>query len=257
MMKKLICILVLGLELTACKEAANKKPVTVDSTKQNTDTAAIIAQPTGVPITPLPFGPAGSTNKNFYKKDIWFYHRLIGEGYTIQHDYFTTYTPTYPLPPIEKYEHAVDEEGRDFCLGDSDRQISVDSLFAIKKYRIRLPDHKGFEVYYMTGQADVDTLFPQRYTTCEMNYRLYGYLIFYEKATKTARLLPAFYDWYGESQHCKGFYIDSNYHIFTYSQMMYEGDNKADIAGGPVQEVKIDSKGKFTIETLKFGRILK
>jgi hypothetical protein len=260
MRKKLICILVLGFELAACKEATNKKQATAttDSATQHIDTITALTKQSGPVITPLPFGPAGSTNKNFYKKDAWFYHRLIGEGYTIQHDHFTTFTPTYPLPTIEKYEHAVDEEGRDFCLGDSGRQISVDSLFSIKKYRIRFPDHNGFEVYYMTGQADVDTLFPQRYTTCEMNYRLYGYLIFYERATKTARLLSAFFNYYGESDHSRQFYIDSNYHIFLYSEMMTEGDGgEPDINGGPVQEVTINSKGKFTIKTLKFGRSLK
>ena len=233
MMKKLIWILILGVEIAAAQQRAPR-------------------------ITPLPFGPAGSTANNFYKKgDPWFYHRLIGKGYTIQHENFTTYMPTYPLPPIEKYEHAVDEEGRDSCNDGYGRQISVDSLFALTKYRIRFPDYKGFEVYYMTGQADVDTLFPQQYKSCEMNYQLYGYLIFYERATKTARLLPAFYDWFGESVHKKVFYIDSSYRILTYSQMAYEGDDKADIDGGPLEEVKIDSKGKFTIKPLKFGRVLK
>ncbi|OQP44779.1 hypothetical protein A4H97_10480 [Niastella yeongjuensis] len=268
MMKKLICVLLFGVELLACKQAPDKKPVIIptdyiiqhttasaDSVKQYGDTA-VIASPSGLTITPLPFGPAGSTAKNFYKKDPWFYYRLIGEGYTLSHDYFTKYTPAYPLPPIEKYSHSFDNEGRDYCL-DSGRQVSVDSLFTIKHYRVRLPDHERFEVYYTTGDAAVDTLFPQKYSECEMNYKLYGYLIFYERTTKTAHLLPAFYHWYGESDHSRSFYIDSNYHIFTYEEWMYEGDNgAADIDVGPVNEITINSKGVFTIKTIKKQRPL-
>jgi hypothetical protein len=107
-------------------------------------------------------------------------------------------------------------------------------------------------VYYATGDATVDSLFPPQYQSCEMNYKLYGYLIFYERATKTARLLPAFYHWYGESEHAREFYIDSNYRIFIYNEHMYEGDNgKADIDAGPVYEVTINPKGEFTTKPVK------
>ena len=253
MMKKLTGILLLGIALTACKQAANKKPeiANADSIKMDTDVVPGPIDPNPPPM-PLPFGPAGATAKNFYKKDPWFYYKLIGEGYTLQHDQFTAFTQTYPLPPTEKYTHAKDDFARDFCLLDEDHQIPVDSLFTIKNFRQRLPDHEGFEVYYATGDAAVDTLFPEVFKGCEMNYKLYGYLIFYERATKTAHLLPAFYHWYGESDHAREFYIDSNYRIFMYTEHMYEGEKgKADIDAGPVCEVTINPKGGFTIKPLK------
>ncbi len=248
MIKKPIAILV--LILAACNEAANKKPVTkTASTKPHTDTIAI-APPTGAPITPLPFGPAGGTATTFYKKDAWFYFRVMGKGDTSERFHETKYTPSWPLPPIVKYTHAADG-GRDSCY-NGERLTSVDSLFSITKYRVRLPDHKGFEVYYMTGDAKIDPVFPPHCETCEMNYGLYGYLIFYERATQTAHLLPAYYSYYIDSQHTRMFYIDSNYRIFLYDEQMTDGDNgDPSITGGPVDEVTINSKGEFTIKKAK------
>ncbi|MBO9205435.1 MULTISPECIES: hypothetical protein [Niastella] len=65
------------------------------------------------------------------------------------------------------------------------------------------------------------------------------------------------YRYYGESDHSRSFYIDSNYHIYTYDEWMFEGENgAADIEAGPVNEITINSKGVFTTKVIKKQRPL-
>ncbi len=229
MMKKLIWILILGV---ACKQAA-------------------LAQQRTPRITPLPFGPAESSAKTFCK-DSWFYYNLIGKGYKL-YEGFKQYTPTYSLPPIAKYQFL--NPTPDYRGNHCHDSTYVDSLIKITKYRVRLPDRDGYQVYYMTGYTGQDSLFANtdNYNCRSFNYSLYGFLIFYESTQQLARLLPVYYNYFGdESVQVRQFYIDANYRILLCDKSFGEGDPDGgdpvsrDI--GPVYEVKINRNGKLTIK---------
>jgi hypothetical protein len=127
----------------------------------------------------------------------------------------------------------------------------------VNSYKVRLPDHEGYEVYYMTDITGVNETnkyltpgFNGRCANFELNF--YGLLIYYQRATKTARLLPIYHNYYGESEHERHFYIDKDYRITVADQAYSEGDynskNPVDIMDGRRYEITMKKTGEFEIK---------
>jgi hypothetical protein len=258
-------ILLSLLELIFILDACTQKPGKVQSITNTLDTKPVpeiaktdsdvhVQQQTGETITPLPFGPKAGPKKLFGKGAWSYYIEMIGEGYTSGNG-FKTLKPVYPLPPIKKYRYTIVDTVYD--PRDCGMRIPLDSMFRPGSYQLRLPDHEGFEVYYSADAAGINEAnknlapgFNGRCPNFELHY--YGLLIFYQRTTKTARLLPVYYSYYGESDHKRHFYIDKDYRIMLgnkiYSEGDYESKNPVDIMNGGRYEVMMKKTGEFTIK---------
>lgn len=261
MMKPLLYFSVLVFAMEACKPQSAKTQAATDTlgTKpiaeiSKTDSVVQVQQQSGDIITPLPFGP-GTGPKKLFGKGAWgYYIEMIGEGYTSGNG-FKSLKPVYPLPPIEKYRYTVVDTVYD--PRSCSNEVSLDSMFRVKSYQVRLPDHEGFEVYYSADAAGINeankNLAPGLNGRCDnFDLHYYGLLIFYHRATKTARLLPAYYSYYGESDHERHFYIDTNYRITLgneiYSEGDYESKNPVDVMSGGRYEVTMKKTGDFNVK---------
>ncbi len=257
-MKPLRCLFALTIVLAGCTNNQGKEqPVATDSlntrsiARTNTIDSAVTQQ-SDPAIVELPFGPGSGANKAF-RNETMFYLGIIGEGYTAANG-FKKLKPAYPLPPIDRYIYTVIDTVYDprECAQD----ITMDSVFRVTSYKVRLPDHEGFEVYYMADDMANDSLTPGFTGRCaNFELKLYGVLIFYQKATKTARLLPVYLNYYGESQHERNFAIDKNYRISicnkTFSEGDYDSKNPVEMWDGPRYEVTMKKGGAFEIK--RFG----
>ena len=261
MMKPLLYLSVLVLAMAACKQQPGKTQAVTDTltTKPiaeipTIDSVVQVQQQSGDTITRLPFGPRTGPKKLFSKGAWGYYSEMVGEGYTSGNG-FKTRKPVYPLPPIEKYRYTVVDTVYD--PRDCGSGIPLDSMFRVKSYQVRLPDHEGFEVYYSADAAGINEAnknlapgFNGRCPDFELHY--YGLLIFYQRATKTARMLPVYYSYYGESDHERHFYIDKDYHITLseeiYSEGDYESKNPVDVMNGGRYVVTMKKTGEFAIK---------
>lgn len=265
MMKPLLYFSVLVFAMEACKQQPDKANADLDTQEikplpeiPTTDSVVHVQPQSGDTITPLPFGP-GTGPKKLFSKGAWgYYIEMIGEGYTSDKG-FKTLKPVYPLPPIEKYRYTVVDTIYD--PRSCSNEVSLDSMFRIKSYQVRLPDHDGFEVYYSADAAGINeankNLAPGLTGRCNnFDLHYYGLLIFYQRATKTARMLPVYYSYYGESDHERHFYIDKDYRITLseeiYSEGDYESKNPVDVMNGGRYEVTMKKTGEFKIK--KFGQ---
>ena len=205
------------------------------------------------PTAGLPFGPAISSSDKICEVNDQFYFSLIGKDFSVENG-FKKFAPAYQLPPIEKYLYTIVDTNLDG--NGCNNSIPVNDLIKITKFNIRLPDYEGFEVYYATGDAEHEKAFSEAFKNiCEnFYYRFYGILILYKKTTKTARLLPVFYNHYSESIHTRYFYIGNDYRILLCNSSFSEGDtelgNPVDKIVGPLYEVKILRNGDFAIKML-------
>jgi hypothetical protein len=245
--------------LASCNNSPGKEQsIATDTLKvkhiaQNVEADAVVQQQTVQAITSLPFGPRDGSKKLFSNGGR-FYLDLIGDGYSPDNG-FKRFTPTYPLPPITKYMYTVVDtvyDPRDCGYG-----IPLDSVFRVSRYRVRLPDHEGFEVYYMADIAGINEAnknltpgFNGRCANFELHF--YGLLIFYKSVTKIAHLLPVYYNYFGESEHERHFYIDKNYRITICNKICSEGDydskDPVNIMDGPRYEVTMKKSGDFAIK---------
>lgn len=251
-MKPLLCLSVLIFILEACKQQPDKlepQPVTeivkTDSATQQQNIPA---------ITPLPFGPVAGPKKLFNKEAGRFYNEIIGEGYEAGKG-FKSLKTVYPLPPIDKYIFKVVDTVYD--PRNCSNEVSLDSVFRVNGYQVRLPGYEGFEVYYMSDVAGINEankhLTPGFTGRCDnFQFSFYGLLIYYKRATKTAHLLPIFQNYYGESDHERHFYIDTNYRITLGNKINSEGDygskNPVDVMNGGRYEVTINKTGEFEVK---------
>jgi hypothetical protein len=205
-------------------------------------------------ITPLPFGPVAGSKKLFSKEAGHFYNDIIGEGYEAGKG-FKSLKAVYSLPPIDKYIFKVVDTVYDprNCSND----VPLDSIFRVNGYQVRLPDYEGFEVYYMSDVAGINEankhLTPGFTGRCDnFDLSFYGLLIYYQRAAKTARLLPVYYNYYGESTHERHFYIDTNYRITLgntiYSEGDYDSKNPVDVMNGGRYEVTMKKTGEFGVK---------
>ncbi|OQP56474.1 hypothetical protein [Niastella populi] len=258
MMKPLRCLLALGIVVAGCTNNQEKdQPVATGSlnarsiARTNTIDSAVTQQSEPA-IVDLPFGPKSGANKNFCNETM-FYLNIIGENYTAANG-FKNLKPAYPLPPIDRYIYTVIDTVYD--PGECAQDISMDSVFRVTSYKLRLPDHEGFEVYYMADDMANNNLTPGFTGRCaNFELKFYGALIFYQKATKTARLLPVYHNYYNESQHERYFAIDKNYRITICNKIFSEGDydskNAVEMWDGPRYEVTMKKSGAFEIK--RFG----
>jgi hypothetical protein len=260
-MKPLLYLTVLIFSFTACKQQPGKSQATTDTLNTKpvveiakTDTVFPVQQQAGSVITPLPFGPKAGPKKLFKDESSSFYYDIIGEGYKADKG-FKKHSPVYPLPPIEKYIYTVVDTVYD--PRDCTNEIPLDSVFRVNSYQVRLPDHEGFEVYYVsdiTGINEANKYLTPGFTGRCANFELffYGLLVCYQRETKTARLLPIFHHYYGESDHMRHFYIDKDYHITLGNMIFSEGDydskNPVDIMNGGRYEITMKKTGEFKIK---------
>lgn len=259
MMKPLLYLTVLTFSFAACRQQPGKTQATTDT--MNTKPFVEKAQPNSaiqqqnVPaITSLPFGPKAGFKKLFREESTIFYLDQIGEGYYNGYK-FKKYKTLYPLPPIDKYIYTVVDTVYD--PRDCTNEVPLDSAFRVNSYKVRLPDHEGFEVYYMADNTKLgDTtkpLLPGFNERCS-NFELYfyGLLIFYQRETKTARVLPIYHNYYGESTYERRFYIDKNYRITLGNKMFSEGDyesnNPVEVSNGMRYEITMKKNGEFNIK---------
>ncbi len=257
MMKLLLRLFALTIVLAGCTNNQGKEqPGTTGSlnTKSivHTNTVdAAVQQQSQPAIVELPFGPKAGAIKDLCNGSM-FYLDIIGEGYTAANG-FKKLKPVYPLPPIDKYMYTVIDTVYD--PRECTYEIPMDSVFRVTSYKVRLPDHEGFEVYYMADDVTNNSLTPGFKGRCaNFGLKFYGLLIFYQQATKTARLLPVYHNYYGESEHERHFYIDKNYRITicnkVYSEGDYDSKNPVEIMDGPRYEVTV-KKNEFVIK--RFG----
>lgn len=200
----------------------------------------------GVPaITTLPFGPKISSPNNLCMESSFFYQKLIGEDLN---GIRPAYTETYLLPTVRKVHYKILDST--FEAGLCNNDIFVDSLFAIRKYKYRLPDRGINEIYYMTNKANTSHDFSgsfERY--CEnLIPDFYGYLIVRNKKTNTASALSVYYEDYRDSHVARYFYIGSDYGIRVCNIQYAEGPNGADKTTGPAYEVVISNDGEFDVK---------
>jgi hypothetical protein len=256
MIKPLFCLFAVFFTLAGCRQNQGKEQLAASDTlnakpiaqEMNIDS---VQRPTASEIATLPFGPKAGASK--FCNESMFYLNIIGEGYTAANG-FKNLKPAYPLPPIDRYIYTVIDTVYDAreCAQD----ITMDSVFRVTSYKLRLPDHEGFEVYYMADDMANNSLTPGFTGRCaNFELKFYGVLIFYQKATKTARLLPVYLNYYGESQHERYFAIDKNYRISICNKIFSEGDydskNPVEMWDGPRYEVTMKKGGAFEIK--KFG----
>lgn len=263
MMKPLLYLAVLAFSFfTACNQQPGKIQTTADTLNttpvvEKAKPDAAFQQQNEPAITSLPFGPKAGPKKLFKDESMYFYLDIIGEGYNTGYK-FKRYKTLYPLPPIDKYIFTVVDSVYDprYCTNE----IPLDSAFRVNSYRVRLPDHEGFEVYYMADNTKLgDTtkpLLPGFNERCS-NFELYfyGLLIYYQRATKTARVLPIYHNYYGESTHERRFYIDKDYRITLgnefYSEGDYDSKKPVDVNNGGRYEIVMKKNGEFDIK--RFG----
>ena len=259
MIKPLLSLSLLVFSFAACNQQPGKIQATADTlnikpvvVKVTPDSA--IQQQNAPAITTLPFGPKAGRKKLFNDESTHFYLDIIGEGYNAGNG-FKKYTTTYPLPPIDKYIFTVVDTTYDprSCTNE----IPLDSAFRVSSYRVRLPDHEGFEVYYMsdnTALGDTSKSFMPGFNSRCSNFELYfyGLLIYYQRATKTARVLPVYHNYYGESTHERRFYIDKDHRIILgnkiYSEGDYDSNTPVDVSNGGRYEITMNKTGVFNIK---------
>src|SRR5688572_2949943 len=136
MTKPLLCLFTLSFAIVSCNHTPDKSQSTTTDTlkiqtivqSQNIDTA--LHHQSSPAIVSLPFGPAHGAES--ICEDDNFYFNLIGEEYSIQNG-FKRFTPTYQLPPIEKYRYTVIDTL--FDAGSCHFNIPIDSVIKITKFK--------------------------------------------------------------------------------------------------------------------------
>jgi len=198
-------------------------------------------------ITPLPFGPGMKKKEQLANTDAASFIALIGKDMDTQ---YPVYTPTYILPAAKNilYTAIEPEVDKAICEGQD-----PDNLFTTPKYKLRLPDHNGLQVYYMTNdavnhQGNADEL---REHCSGYAYNYYGNLVVYNPATKTANTSTIFQSKFSDWPHDRLFFIDKDYTIYIADFTPDDGDEGSPAYHGPSFKVTISGSGQFVINKLK------
>lgn len=118
----------------------------------------------------------------------------------------------------------------------------------LTNYKYRLPDYKGFQIYYMTGDAErTGELKAEFGVDC---LSAYGNLIVYNPKTQKATVLTVYYSFYIDSQQERNFYIDTDYTIYLADASYSEGEDDADFNQGAVYKAIITDNGGFAISKI-------
>jgi len=166
------------------------------------------------PITVLPFGY--NLDKEDFNRSGAFFSKLCypNEKEVNGKVVIGDPAPMYLLLPIKKLELiSVKTEDTSKCDDGSD----YSKYLKLTRYRLRLPDINDMQVYYWSDQGWGASLFPSNVTKkCEwcILTNSWGYLIFYQKKTQLAKVVPIQYETINDGALIdRYFYIDTNYDI--------------------------------------------
>lgn len=232
-MKKLLLLICYSALFFACNRNKNTTPQ-ASLAKPDHKINVIDSKNNTPEIRQLPFAPKPKDIKDVKTYESSFYAALADNE------------PTLKLPHIKsaQYVLADKEYGTGLCYDNPDSK-SIKPV----KYKYRLPDHKGFQVYYMTGDAgksqDLAEEFGTTYST------VYGNLIVYDPKTQSAQVLTVYYSFYIDSQQERFFYIKSDYTIYMADESVSGGEEGADAPSpGKVYRAVINDTGGFTISII-------
>ena len=221
-MKKLLLLICFGTLSFACH-------------KGNVSTSQLPTAKPNAGTTKLPFGFRAKDVKDVKTYDHAFYTKYVNAG-----------QPVLNLPPVKSAHYVLADKDYDsgLCYG------AIDSKnIKLKRYKYRLPDHKGFQVYYMTDDSEKSQNLAEEFgTTCMTTY---GNLIVYDSKTQSAQVLTVYYSFYIDSQQQRYFYIDNDYTIYMADESVSGGEDGADEPSpGRVYRAVINDTGGFSISTI-------
>lgn len=228
-MKKLLFLSVLSL--LACKSA---EPLH----KNNTGHVAPA-------ITQLPFGPGMKKKEDLAQADAALFKALIGTGLDSDNPIFT---PTYLLPTTTQINYyAIEREVREvICDGQNSK-----NMFTVPRYKLRLPDYKGFQIYYMTNDAvKPEAESNELREPCDYVYNYYGNLVVYNPTTKTANIITLFNSTYNDWPYDRMFFIEKDYTIYIADFTADDGGEELPPYPGPSFKITISDTGEFLIDRL-------
>jgi hypothetical protein len=203
---------------------------------------------TGTPaITSLPFGPHIAKPSDLCTESFTFYRKLVGENLDKSRP---EYTETYLLPATREMHYRILDPAYETGICNND--VSVNDLFKVNKYKYRLPDRGGNEIYYMTNKAKTSRDFSKEFEIyCEnILPDFYGYLIVRNKKTNVAFVLSVYQETYRDSYTARQFYIEKDYTIRVCNIQYAEGPDGADKFTGPAYEVMISNDGDFSVKKI-------
>ncbi len=208
----------------ACK---NPNPISPKSTTNDTIIPSITKNL--IPTTPLPFGikPTNLKDVNTYK--------IFNDNKQ----------PLNNLPIIKstKYFVADSENPIGLCY-----EIPQNKNIQLTKYQYRLPDYKGFQIYYMSGNSESSTILKEEFSIdCRTEY---GNLIVYNTKSKTASVLTIYYFFYIDSTQQRYFYIDEKFNIYMADEFSSDGDNGAENNPEKVYLANINNQGSFSTKVI-------
>lgn len=223
-----LLILVIIYSFSACqnhKEAATVVRPYQESPKQDTVKKGLA----NVRVLSLPLG---ERPKNI--KDVTTYDADLAQTLLV------AALPVYKLPPIKRAEYVIADKnyGLGLCY---DNPVNI----TLKNFKYRLPDCRGLQVYYMTGDAERTHELKEEFNVDCLS--VYGNLIVYNPKTLTAKVLTIYYSFYMDSQQLRYFYIDKEYNLYIAEASYSEGETGADFNAGSIFKVVITSNGGFDI----------
>lgn len=222
--------------ITACIQliSCNNPNNSLNSIPEKTalkDTVVNGIQQNSVVITQLPFGikPANLTDVYTYK--------TFNDS--------TTKQPLNNLPIIKatKYFIADNENPIGLCY-----EIPENENIKLAKYKYRLPDYKGFKIYYMSGNSKSSTTLKEEFSVdCDTDY---GNLIVYNTKSQSASVLTIYYSFYIDSAQQRYFYIDEKFNIYMADEFSTDGDNGAENYPKKVYLANINNQGGFSTKAI-------
>lgn len=223
-------LLILGVVffVLSCGKQKNNEVLQVKP-KPKVESDAIIKPVTDISALSLPLG---KKPKDF--KDVKTYDQYIGN------DLLSSKLPVKKLPGIisTSYMVADNNNGLGLCY---EKPVTI----KLMHYKYRLPDYKGFQIYYMCGdEKRAGELKTEFGVDCLSSY---GNLIVYNPKTKYATVLTVYYSFYIDAQQQRCFYIDKDYTIYLADVSYSEGEDGADFTPGAIYKAIITNNGSFKI----------
>ena len=127
-------------------------------------------------------------------------------------------------------------------------EIPKNENIKLTTYQYRLPDYKGFQIYYTSGNSESSNILKEEFSiNCNTTY---GNLIVYNTKSQTASVLTIYYNFYEDSVQQRNFYIDEKFNIYMADEFFTDGDNGAENYPKNVYVANINSQGSFSIKVL-------
>lgn len=209
-------------------------------------------------ITSLPFGYTG--NSKTFTVINKFYSDLLAKdcyvGGQVCDETKLKNIKIYKLPLIKKinYISTGDRGDPDTCEGGK----SFGMYLKINKYRYRLPDVNNYQYYYWCDYKYHNQLYTDAISVkCDWCIKsfYFGYLIFYDPKTYTAKVINIYLDTFEDgSAVYRHFFIDKDYtiHISDFSAPSDdEGDDISHPYGGEDIIIKVLKDGNIVVKPAK------